>query len=467
MNFAGLRDYQQPHAAHLFGLLQVGSRAFDGSDTGTGKTFVACALARESGVVPLVIAPKSTLGSWHDAAQHVGVGIDAIGYEKVRSKKSEYGYLQKAGSGSRWVWNCAFEFGIFDEVDRCGGDATINSKLLIAAARQFGKLLMMSATAADKPQQLRALGYALGLFTLPEFKWWTFKHGCGPGVFGGIEFSDNPQEREAAMQKISRTIFPALGGRMRKADIPNFPKTVIAAKPLEDSAGKAAALAAELHAAFKRHENEVDADEAHNRDVEREVRKFKKANPELDEREMSEALADIREEKANPLRIMTRTRQALELLKVPDMAELVVDYARTSRVVVFVNFSETIDALRHVLENAFLCDVPVFDGRDQHIPHRDEWRKEFQADQHPCILVNIAAGGIGVGFHGQMDRTTLISPCYNARQIKQVFGRVQRDGGGFSQQFWIYFADTREAEIASTVMAKLDNLDQLNDGHLN
>lgn len=459
MNFSGLKPYQHAHAQHVNDVLRRGGRALDASDTGTGKTFAALAQCRDFGAVPLVLAPKPTLRSWHKAADHMGVQIDALNYEKVRSKKSEYGYLRKIGKGSQWVWNHAFEFMVFDEVDRCGNDGTITSKLLIASARQCDKVLALSATAADKPQQLRALGFALRLFPLSEFKWWAFKHGCEPGVFGGIVFSDNPQERHDAMRKINKLIFPALGSRMVKTAIPGFPKTQIEAKPLDDAAGKAARLADELHTAFQRYAGEVTQDEAHNKQVRKEIRAARK--------EGDEALAEeLKGERVSPLKILTRTRQALEILKVPDLVELALDYSRTSKVAIFVNFSETIDALRLALTKQLECFVPVFDGRLEHLPHRDDWRESFQRDEIPVLLLNSAAGGVGVDLHGPTDRTTLISPCYNSRLIEQIFGRVNREGGGFSQQFWCYFADTREAEIAATVMAKLDCLHLLNDGQL-
>jgi hypothetical protein len=66
----------------------------------------------------------------------------------------------------------------------------------------------------------------------------------------------------------------------------------------------------------------------------------------------------------------------------------------------------------------------------------------------------------------QRDRTTLISPCCSGRQFKQVVGRVNRDGGGFSQQFVVLFSDTREEEIAARMEAKGYNIDLLNDGDL-
>lgn len=458
----GLKPHQPAHVRDLLGVLQHHRAALDGSDTGTGKTFTALAVARELEVVPLVIAPKSTLAAWREAAAHMGIEIDAVGYEKVRSKNSPYGRLEKCGNGSRWVWNSGFAFGIFDEVDRCGGMSTISSKLLIAATRQFNKLLLLSATAADKPQQLKALGYALGLFELREFKWWTFKHGCEPGVYGGIVLSDEPFQVERGILKIHRAVYPAHGARMRKDLIPDFPKTHIAPLLLEDADGKATKLAAEIFPLWKRYASEVEADEAQNRDVKQEIRA---ARAEGDEGRAEE----LKGEKVSPLKILTRKQQALELLMVPDLVERAVSFAETSKVLIFFNYSESIDAARKLLEEALGCLVPVFDGRPQFKPVRDFWLKEFQKNLHPVFLLNTKAGGIGVNAHdpeGRVERTSLIAPQYNPRILKQIFGRPQRSGGAFSQQFWAYFIGTKQEEIAHTVFAKADRIDLLNDGQL-
>lgn len=452
MTPATLHDYQQPHAQTLLLDLNTNGSALDASDTGTGKMYVAVWLAKTLGLVPLVVAPASTLAEWQRVAAAFGVELEVVSYERargirkkflagpplceangkplhgphfIRLSASEWGREIPRGSGSAWLWHQNYDFVIFDEVHRCSGSTSLNSKLLIATKRQAELLLAASATAADDPRQLKALGYALGLFTLGAYRWWLLNHGCEPGLWGGYDLSEDPEVVRGAMARIHRDIFnQGRGARMRKETIPGFPKTRVAARLIPDTTGKARHLAKRVALLY---------------------------------------------EGRHHLPQLTAVRAALELLRVPALADLAEDYALTSKVVIFVNYKATIAALRRILEPKFACRIPSIDG-DNTPTERERIKFAFQHNMTPVLLCNNQAGGVGIGLHdpsGSVERTSLISPCYSARDMQQVLGRVQRQGGGFSQQFFVYFADTIEAEIAAVVDRKLTNLDALNDANLN
>lgn len=446
-----LRPYQEPHAAALFQALRIHRSALDASDMGTGKTHVACALARRLGVTPLVLCPKSVVADWRATAALHGIEVDALGYEKVRGactyetlipddpdgiprrvrrSGSEYGEEKVCPNGSAWKWKHEFALGIFDEVDRCGGMTSLQSKMLIAARRQFGSVICLSATAADSPLNMRALGFTLGLFELREFKWWAFRHGIEPGIHGGFHFTDDPEAQREAMRKLHEAIFPAHGARMRKAEIPGFPKTQIEPHLLDDEKGRATKLAGDIRQLYLK-------------------RKRRGAAVEDD----------------NPLEAIMRKRQALELLKVPDMVELARHYSRKHPVAVFVNFRDTLAALRLALERWDGNPVPAIYG-DNTEAERAAIARDFRENRIPILLLIADAGGIGLSLHdptGRQERTALISPGWKARVLRQVFGRLPRDGGAFSQQFLIFFAEGVEAEIAARVRASHDNIDLFND----
>ena len=169
------------------------------------------------------------------------------------------------------------------------------------------------------------------------------------------------------------------------------------------------------------------------------------------------------------LEVRIRSRQALELLKVPMLTEIAVDRSRSARVAIFCNYRETIDELRVALAVALKVDfVPVLDGRNKG-DERETWRSEFQEGKHPAILVNSAACGVGVSLHdpkGIAPVDSVILPMYSARLLKQVIGRGHRDGGAFATSLFVYFT-LGEQKIADALFRKLDNLDALNDGELN
>jgi hypothetical protein len=303
--------------------------------------------------------------------------------------------------------------------------------MLIGAKRQHRRVLTLSATAASKPEQLKALGFTLGLFSLRDYRWWLLRHGCVPGIWGGITFDDDPIEQMRAMQKINAAIFPAHGSRLRKNEIPGFPKTQVDVRLIPDATGKAKTLAGDLAEAYGQRMQQAQTEEHH-------------------------------------LTRLTRLRQALELLKVDDLVDLALDYVETSRVAVFVNYTETVDAtvsaLRRVLGDE---GVGVIDGRNERT--RQQVVDLFQSNLLSVVVINNAAGGVGLNLHdptGHWERTALISPCYSVDVIRQVLGRVHRDGGAFSQQFFVYFDQSLEADIARILQQKSFNLDALNDADL-
>lgn len=417
--------------------------ALDGSDTGTGKTYSAIAVARELGVTPLVIAPKPTLPSWDRAGEFLGHPGETINYEMIRGRAesresgklavSEYGREVARGSGSGWVWSQPYELVIFDEVDRCAGSTSLNSKMLIAAKRQCKRVLCLSATAADSPLQMKALGFALGLHDIKTFWNWILRYGCKPAVFGGFEFTKDRKKAAAAMLKLHSLIYPARGARLRKAEIPGFPKTQIATKILPISDGKVEALAAEV-AELYRHRKKQEA-----------------------------------ESEENPMVESIRARQALELLMAPDAAELAKDYALSSKVILFVNFRDTVTVLRKLLPGAVILagdDIEPGYGPTQ----RQQAMDIFQRNAAPYIICTYGAGGVGVNLHdptGAETRTNLLFPCYSARMLVQATGRPNREGAAFSDQFLLYFNCKTHKRIALTLDTKLDSLAALNDGILN
>lgn len=430
MNTNGLRPYQIPHAASLLRSLCAYRSAIDCSDPRTGKTYSALAVARALSVVPLVFCPKVAMPGWRKAARDLGTDVEVVNYEKARGKNSPYGEEVPWGSGSFWRWKYTLEFAIFDEVHRCGGSTTKNSKMLIAARRQFGKVLMLSATLADSPEQLKAVGFALGLFTLKTFRFWLMKHGCVPGIFGGFTFTDDPWERDAALLKINKAIFPAHGSRIKKSDIPGFPRSEVTVKllPPEDKALK---LATELKALFDAKTREADASEHH-------------------------------------LTKITKLRQSLELLKVPDLVELAEHYAASgAKIAIFVNYRQTIVELQKYLAKAFKCErIPVIDGENNDETYRDTVRHRFQNDEFPVLLLNSAAGGEGISLHhygGTTERVQLISPTYSVKVYKQVLGRPQAVGAAFSQSLLLAFEGTIEQDVAEDALSKQQNLGLVND----
>jgi len=94
----------------------------------------------------------------------------------------------------------------------------------------------------------------------------------------------------------------------------------------------------------------------------------------------------------------------------------------------------------------------------------------FQEDKTRICLCMIQAGGVGLSLHdlnGKYPRTTLITPTFSARELKQALGRTPRMNGlSKCIQKIVYAAGTVEAKACAAVRGKLDNISALNDGDL-
>lgn len=438
----GLHSYQVPSALRLVNaLLRFGS-ALDASDTGVGKTYVAAASCRELNLAPLIVCPKSVIDPWTQVCKAMRVEpISVINYEALRGGKKKWLALvnpeNKVGNRLRvhkqYKWclppNACI---IFDEGHRCKGQTSQNAEMLIAAKKQGHKLLILSATAATNPLEMKALGYALGLHWLVNFWKWCQDHGAVSGDYGGLHFDREAEASQKIMFNIHKQIFPARGTRIRIKDLGSeFPESQISAVSY-DMGEKSEAI----KAAYDAMKDEMARIEAHTANYSSQV-----------------------------FAIMMAARMKAEMLKVPTFIELTRDALdEDMSVAMFLNFSQSIAAVLERIKDAAL----VVGG--QKLPERDQAIADFQADRRRVIVCNIAAGGIGISLHdlnGRYPRFALISPNYSAIQLKQALGRVWRSGGKTkSIQRIVFAAKTIEEGAARAVNAKLRNLSLLNDGDL-
>lgn len=471
-----LKPHQVAPARHLLHCLGFGN-AVDLSDGGTGKTFVACAIAKTLARPTLVVAPKIVLTAWKRAAEHFGDTISVINYEMLRTGNTPYGCWSKpkpadytgiyfqcqncqqkipdalnippcpvhhAGihcvATRRKPWNYGqFNFDrrigliIFDEVHRASALDSQNAALLLAARRQEIRTMGLSATPACSPLQMRGLGYMLDLFPLPDFYSWAIRRGCGklPGV-PGFRWLLGEDKQRAVMSEIRASIIPSRGVSVSTRDIPGFPECQIQSDLFDlDNYEKIDELyqqmAVPLAALERKQENDVDV--------------------------------------ASRLTVQLRLRQKLELLKVPIALDLAADYlAKGYSVAYFVNFSATLAEIRK------RAGVECFIDGTQSVDDRETSVEKFQNNERLQIAANAEAGGIGIGLHdihGGHPRVGIVFPGFKAVTIRQVFLRLPRVGSKSPSIYRVLFvANTMEEPMHRTLRLKLNNIDTLRDGDL-
>ena len=437
----GLRPWQVESVSKLVKSINATGCAIDGSDVGVGKTYVGCAVARELGSKILVICPKAVMESWRRViTNHFGMKDELVGivnYEQIRIGKTESPFASyvenRKTHKKKFVWKIPKNtLIIWDESQKLKNWKTKNSKTCIEALKQGYKMLFCSATNATNPLELRTVGTCLKLFAgANQYYQWCYQHGVAKGRFG-LEFTTDMKLRQKVLKKLHTDIFVNRGTRLTRDTIPNFP------------------------------ESEVIADCYNMDDVD--VKKINDAHEEM-KKELKRLSKQIKVDKASELTAILRERQKTELLKIPLFIEMIEEGLESGMsIVVFVNFTDTLNALSERLKTK--C---IFDGKTP-TDIRQQNVDDFQADKERIILVNAQSGGAGLTLGdvtGKHPRLALISPSYSAVIMRQVTGRVWRESSKTkSLQRIIFVAGTVEERVCEVVRDKLTNLDMLNDGDL-
>ena len=427
-----LFDWQEAHARKLSDALTVFGYAKDGSDTGTGKTVVALSVAKDLGLTPFVVCPKSVVPSWKEWIQKFYPSSTnyVLNYESLVRGKTEY--YKRKGSQRLWTLHPERVLLIFDEDHRCKGAKSENAKMMIAAKSRGLITLSLGATSCNSPIEMRALGYLLEMHDDRGWWNWCLKNGCKRGTFGGLTFTGN----KSALKRIHDHIYKeGRGSRLKITDLPpgSFPDGVVIPEGYDVGST-----------------NEIE-------------KIYHDLWVKLEEIESKKSDDD------NPLTLQLRARQEVELLKVPVLEELARDALEADNsVVIFVNFRETLEALLRRLSGTH--EISVIEGSQSGVA-RDLEVKRFQRDESRICLVTTQAGGTGLSLHdvnGKHPRVSLISPSFSAIDLKQALGRIHRAGAQSPAVQKIIFAEgTVEMRVCRLVRKKLNNIDLINDDEMN
>lgn len=434
-----LYDWQVDHVNRLTFSLKKFNGAVDASDMGTGKTIMALKVAEKCNLKPVIVCPKILIPVWREWVEKFFPMFKPVifNYESVTRGKGGLKdmYIEKKGKKFRWKIDPKKAMLIFDEVHRCKGASTLNSKLLASARDARIKTLMLSATACFDPREMRGLGYVLGLHSYRDHWVWCLRNGCRKGYFGGLEFTGSSEY----LTRLHDDIFGSglKGSRIKIADLPegSFPENMIEARSYQVGKGI------------------WTVDEMYEEMVEQVLE------------------GELDEDDVNGLTVQLRTRQSVESLKVPTLVELATDaIAEGIKPVIFVNFRETLDSVTEKLESNGVVNISRIHG-DQTDDRRESNISAFQANESEACICTIQAGGVGLSLHdtdGNHPRMSLICPAFSAIDLKQALGRIHRAGGkSVSRQYIVFASDSVEDEVCKAVSKKLNNLDLLNDGDLN
>jgi len=442
-----LLEPQVAHAETLLTSLYLNGIAADLSETGCGKTYVATYLAKKMNVPTVIICPKSVIPNWLKVMKSAGIAPNAIvNYEKLMrgnmKQYMSYEELRNDFTPTHEAMDIKFPANaliIVDEVHKCKGSKSLNGSFLIACKKAGYKLLIMSATCATNPLEMKAFGYATNLHDYGNFSKWCSTVGAEFNTrHGGLTVDLKSNALKDGMKWVHNNLFKVqnVASRLTREGMKAmFPDNRIMAECFDMGGNTEKIQAIYEH---------MDAEIAR-----------------LDNRSQGYKVHIFSE--------MMKARRLSEILKVPTLVEMVEDlYNERVSPVVFVNFEDTMLALQNRL-SSYGDEIGVIKG-GQSAKERERHIDEFQDNKRRIMLVNLAAGNAGISLHdlkGGFPRHSIVSPSYSAINLVQALGRIHRaEGKSPCLQKIIFAANTIEEQCCRKVQAKLDNLDLLNDGDL-
>ena len=436
---------QADHAIRLINSLYINGAAADLSETGCGKTYVAAWVAKQMNGPVVVICPKVVRPSWKKVFGEFKITANVIiNYEKLTRGNTEWLSFPNDRDNGPEDYSINFPKNALVIVDECHKAKAYNSKnshMLIALKQQGYKLLVLSATAATNPLEMRSFGFVTALHNLMNYRHFITDCGAYMGRFGGYQIDIGSRKAVESMAEIHHRLFHVyqIASRMTRNMFGSiFPDNHVMAECFDMGANTS-----KINRVYELMEAEL---------------------AELDEKTSNYS--------QHHFAIMMRARRHAELLKVPTMVEMIEDWFDEGiSPVVFVNFTDTVDAiLKHLSKNSRYDGLIAKIVGGQSDRERNNDIDLFQRDQKRIMIANIAAGNAGISLHdlnGKFARGSIVSPTWSAINMLQALGRIYRlEGKSKCVQKIVFAAGTIEEQCCHRVQARLNNLEALNDGDL-
>lgn len=438
----GLFPHQRRDVNAMEEILGRRNAVLNGGDTGTGKTRSICALSVRLNMPIFGIVPKPVVPTWFDEAAAVGANIIGLtNYESAKNGKyyklageffaeerSACPYLrrEKVDGVNQYIWDLpAGTLVVFDEAHRGKNTVTQTSKLMESAGvltERGCKIAILSATITDSIECFRVPSYLLGLAQrgLHAYRAWlrTFKPRRVRVAREGDPAPGGPVEREVFRDETQAEIIHRIvyegpdkcGVRTRIRDLQADRDEIVREMFLRND------VCAQTYDMSPEVEAEIEAAHA----------------------EIEAALRDLKNKQQGeecPLTIILRARQRIEMLKVPTLGMLAMEYVDQEKsVVLFVNFNETATRLFEILDPYIQEEhhsFVTFINGGQSPEERAYNINAFRQDRSRIMIANIRAGGVGISLHdinGNFGRVSLISPTWSSIELKQALGRIHRAG---------------------------------------
>lgn len=415
--------------------------------TGSGKTYLACQTIKDLGIPTLVICPKIAISQWRSVIKGMGIDdlvIGVINPENLIASKRNPFYSHEDG------WKNIPEgpaLLVFDEMHRGaggiyklprpGGKGSGNKQALMSVrwvnkSAPGRKFLALTATPADSPMKMQALGYLMGFhsFVASSFYDWCRRHGCSMQMRGRQSVFAFSRDRAKA-KAIMANIREAMGDRFMSItpdEIPGFPEetreVVLVDLAKEDHEGLVQAYA---------------------------------EMPELMKKPSKDAMVKL-----------LRLRQQAEFCKASVLAGMAGnEVSDGNSVFLCLNFTSARLRVQSELERAGVPFASIYGGQPE--KERQAGIDAFQRNEIHVMVGMSSACGVALSLHDERHerpRVSLINPSYSAPELLQALGRIRRVGGTHAVQKIVLAAGSVEERVAHAVGGKIDNIGALTNADL-
>lgn len=404
-----LKPYQYDHANDLYNDLLINGICFDTSDTGTGKTYSAIAVAKILKMKVFIICPKTIVSFWQNIATNV-FGVDILGisnysllvkckYYDNRGKSTDCPYINRTKDQNSFIWKIPKNtIIIFDEVHKCCNPNAYNGQLLLSLKNIYSEeipVLLLSATICENPSKFRLFSVLL--------KWFD--------SYNSVDRWLEPTYNPVSASKI-------IVDRLKRNNL----SCGIKISELGDQFQKNQ-VSSDYYDVSKTNADKIDKLHA----------------------QIIKSIEDIKNKANNDKKVGfvtgMRQRQEIELLKVQIFIDLVEEYLDNNfSIVIFVNFTETLKILSKELKT----DCLIYG--EQTIEERLKNIENFVEDRQRVILCNIHTAGDSISLndkYGKYKRISLISPTWSSIKLIQACGRNCRIDSKTPSLNKIVYANTK------------------------
>jgi hypothetical protein len=396
-----LLNHQILHLYDLITSLTDNNIAIDGSQTGSGKTYVAIAIAKHLNLKPLIICPKNVISMWKEICKLFDVEpLLIINYENIK-KGLQTDILMIKSNKFIWSIQKTKHILIFDEAHRCKDIKSINAKLLLST-KGICKTLLLSATLTDKPENFYIYGNMLSLFN-------TMKQ-CRTLM---LDIIKNGKNNMSNINPINLFLFPKYGSVMINEKLP---KNIISAMC-------------------------YDLDNENIKSINDAIHIIK------DNLEITKIII---------------ARQMIELIKIPIIIDLTTKYIDSGKsVVIFVNYIETLMKLSQSLNTLCLIHGKLTDEERENNINNFQNNKE----KIIILTLQSGGQSISLhDKNGHHPRVSIILPSFSSIDLIQALGRIHRAGvKSYCYQNIIFCANTYEENICNKIKNKIKFMKDINE----